>query len=291
MNKLITKEISILVILLLWFISIIFSLPNIFLTSYNVENFNGTLVPYCYNDRTSRFARIYSSSFISVFVFIPSVILSLVYVSLIRKIRNINKFQMVNSNQKNIKKVKAENNSASNLVYGSLLFRNRYSDDSRIFLCRSSKGREKISCTNTLTNKHKQTITICLISLAFFFCQIPIKIFQLFNVFYEFEKVSVENDLFRFKVMNTIFLFTKFLFFLHAMSNPIIYNLMSSKFSRSFRNVMLCKSIHSYNKQKYLRQISFSNLNKNKTNSTKLSNPNKYHKTLHQSISLHDSYG
>lgn len=297
MNKLMTKEISIIVILLLWFISIIFSLPYVFLTSYSVENFNGTVVTYCYNDRNSLFARTYSSSFISMFVFIPSVILSLVYVTLIRKIKKINKFQLVNSNQQNMCKIKRNstqtsiNCSAKNSVYGSFLFKNRYSGDSKMFWARSLDAKRNKASSNSLTTKHRQTVTICLISLAFFFCQIPIKIFQLFNVFYEFEQVSVENDLFRFKVMNAIFLFTKFLFFLHGMSNPIIYNLMSSKFSRSFRNVILCKSIHSNNKQKYLRQISFSKLNRNKANSLKTENVNDCQKFVNQSMSAHDSYG
>ena len=98
------------------------------------------------------------------------------------------------------------------------------------------------------------------------------------------EHVEIENDIWRFKVMNAIFLFTKFLYFLHGMSNPIIYNLMSTKFNRSFRNVVLCKSIHSNKNQHFLRQVSFSQSHKNKVNSIKYS-------TCHQNLSLHDSYG
>jgi hypothetical protein len=55
--------------------------------------------------------------------------------------------------------------------------------------------------------------------------------------------------MFRFRIMNFIFLFTKFLYFLHGMSNPIIYNLMSTKFRRSFRDVVLCKSLNRTTKQ------------------------------------------
>jgi hypothetical protein len=80
----------------------------------------------------------------------------------------------------------------------------------------------KSSYGKNLIAKRNQTITICLISLAFFFCQIPIKIFQIFNAFYEFENESAENDLVRFKIINIIFLSSKLLFFLHGMSNPIM---------------------------------------------------------------------
>ncbi|RMZ97736.1 hypothetical protein BpHYR1_034444 [Brachionus plicatilis] len=163
MNKLMTKEISIVVILFLWLMSILFSLPFFVFTSYTVENFNGTMVPYCYNDRTSLFARTYSSTFISLFVFIPSVILSLVYVTLIRKIMKINKFQLFNSNQQYVSRIKRNctenslNFSVNNSAYGSFLFKNRYSGESRIFLARSLVAQRKKACSNSLTTKHRQT--------------------------------------------------------------------------------------------------------------------------------------
>lgn len=96
-----------------------------------------------------------------------------------------------------------------------------------------------------LIAKRKQTIMICLISLAFYICQIPIKLFQMFNTFYTFqEDVPEEQAAWRFHALNIVFLSAKLLFFLHGMSNPIIYNLMSSKFHQSFRKVILCKSLN-----------------------------------------------
>jgi hypothetical protein len=94
--------------------------------------------------------------------------------------------------------------------------------------------------TKNLIIKRKQTITLCLISLAFFSCQIPIKAFQMFNLFYIFQ----EADPFKFKIIDIIFLSCKLLYFFHGMSNPIIYNLMSTKFRRSFKNAILCKALN-----------------------------------------------
>lgn len=91
--------------------------------------------------------------------------------------------------------------------------------------------------------KRKQTIMICFISLAFFICQLPIKVFQMFNTFYEYPQVSDEQSAHRFTILNLIFLSAKLLYFLHGMSNPIIYNLMSTKFNESFRKVILCKPL------------------------------------------------
>lgn len=95
-----------------------------------------------------------------------------------------------------------------------------------------------------LISKRKQTIMICFVSLAFFICQLPIKVFQMFNTFYEWQPAANEEVASRrFFILNMIFLCTKLLYFLHGMSNPIIYNLMSTKFNESFRNVILCKSL------------------------------------------------
>jgi hypothetical protein len=120
-------------------------------------------------------------------------------------------------------------------------------------------------CKNLIT-KRRQTITICLISLAFFFCQIPIKIFQIFNAFYEF----VDNDDSKFLIINSIFLSSKFLFFLHGMSNPIIYNLMSTKFRKSFRNVIMCKPLN--NNYSYAHKFFFKTPNSNKNNVLNITN-------------------
>lgn len=102
--------------------------------------------------------------------------------------------------------------------------------------------RPNFNSKKSIITKRKLTITLCLISIAFFFCQLPIRGFQIFNIFYEFESLGVEeHDYIKFKIINIIFLFTKLLYFLHGMSNPIIYNLMSTKFRKSFKKVIFCR--------------------------------------------------
>lgn len=123
------------------------------------------------------------------------------------------------------------------------------------------------SNSNNLIAKRKQTITLCLVSLTFFFCQIPVKIFQIFNSFYQFESVSEEYDVMIFKRMNIIFLLSKLLYYLHSMSNPIIYNLMSTKFNRSFKNVIFCKPINNYKKNGFQQKWNFRNSNISNKNS------------------------
>ena len=192
-----SKKISIAVIILIWLVSILFSSPFIYYTTYHIDVSNN--VSYCYNDRTSMFLNMYSSTFISVFVFIPSVILSIVYVALIRRIKQINKCQILNlkeNNYYNCYKMKRLSNdsfnsvSTSNFLPIKFLLKNKETCTKdfyfKISSIRSSNDtRKKSLYSNNLVTKRKQTITICLVSLAFFFCQIPIKIFQIFNVFYD----------------------------------------------------------------------------------------------------------
>lgn len=86
---------------------------------------------------------------------------------------------------------------------------------------------------NNNTNiKRRQTISICFVSLIFFFCVIPIKLFQILKFMIDIDNLEITH---------TIFLISKLLFYTHIMSNPIVYNLMSTKFSRSFKNVLFCK--------------------------------------------------
>jgi hypothetical protein len=131
-----------------------------------------------------------------------------------------------NSNQNSIKSCQNDGS-----IYGSIRLKNSNSINSRPNFNRKS-----------VINKRKLTITLCLISIAFFFCQLPIRFFQIFNIFYEFESLGVEeHDYNKFKIINIIFLSTKLLYFLHGMSNPLVYNLMSTKFRNSFKKVIFCR--------------------------------------------------
>lgn len=131
---------------------------------------------------------------------------------------------------------------------------------------RNSAGSKKHSRTPryscNLVAKRKQTITLCLISLAFFFCQIPIRLFQIFNTFYVFPETDEDKHT-KFKYLNALFLVSKMLYFLHGTSNPIIYNLMSTKFSKSFKSVIFCKS---FKLCKYLSSRSLSSTRNYKNN-------------------------
>lgn len=302
----------IMIIISLWIISIVISTPSIRFAIYYKEvtniTYNGTpvtqaSVEMCFYDRSSLLPKIYVSTFTGLVLFTPTLILTGVYIVIIRKLKKLNECYFDHQKNKtnkassslltgggdetmthnkivdrkssildkirfiNYKGGKNRNRSASFLMRANNELRSdpeyytnnssshSYSmrlatqnkklienDKKRIQSSKSFQlsvaSKKSLDKTNsTLTNSNKplrfsygksliakrnQTITICLISLAFFFCQIPIKVFQMFNTFYVFENLNHETDLLRFKVINIIFLCTKLLFFLHGMSNPIM---------------------------------------------------------------------
>lgn len=233
----------------IWIISVLCSIPYLSYSAFRYENYNGTKISYCFFSRSTA-AKIYSSSCTSLFVFAPSLILSAVYIFIIRKLKNLNRAHEFKGMLCNLSSSAASTNSfnsKSELKTSLIKPVNSVISSNRSF--------------SSLILKRKQTITICLVSLAFYFCQIPLKIFQLFNIFYKFENTSAENDMIRFRIMNIIFLTTKFLYFLHGMSNPIIYNLMSTKFRHSFSNIVLCR-YQRKNKQKFSANFNLKFLDK-----------------------------
>lgn len=206
-------------------------------------------VEYCYNDRSSPLAKIYVSAFPALVLLVPAFTLTILYVVIIKKLKQHNEGvyeydqpsrQDAATNQTSepdttetttaamprqsragfsrlsVRFALKKNSSASSGGGGDV----SSTAGSRLLGRKQTHERIsiKMSHDQSLVAKRNQTITLCLVSLAFFFCQMPIKAFQIFNSFYVFDNTSFTF----FRVMNVIFFLSKFLFFLHGMSNPIM---------------------------------------------------------------------
>jgi hypothetical protein len=85
---------------------------------------------------------------------------------------------------------------------------------------------------------------------------------------YEFETAEGDEDQFddpsasQFKILNFIFLTVKLMYCLQGLSNPIIYNLMSSKFYGSFKSVILCKPLGNASGSSRLTEVCIANFNR-----------------------------
>ncbi|CAF0870888.1 unnamed protein product [Brachionus calyciflorus] len=89
-------------------------------------------------------------------------------------------------------------------------------------------------------NKVNFTVVISLITLIFFCCQLPIRIFLLWSYYRHYispplianeTPPTVTNEI---NFINIISYLATLIYFLHCISNPIIYNLLSIKFRRAF---------------------------------------------------------
>ena len=211
------------VLIFCWIFAIIVSSPFILFMEYNDSN--RTEYEISLNETTNessnetnwcglievQISKIYFLIFVSFFIFVPTILLVPTYSFIIREIYCVTNQDFLDRSFKNSEKLVE-----------------------RVMI------QQKKSLSETGTNgnlssmktKKKQTLKLCAISLFFFFCVIPIKLFQILKFLIDIESLEVTH---------TIFLISKLLFYTHIMSNPIIYNLMSSKFSKAFKNVLFCK--------------------------------------------------
>ena len=95
---------------------------------------------------------------------------------------------------------------------------------------------KKISQLRAFNNRKRFTITILFMTIAFFCCQLPIRIFILWSFSYQLKQNSdnpVQSEI-NYELINIISFIARLIYFLHGISNPLIYNISSSKFRRAF---------------------------------------------------------
>ena len=105
----------------------------------------------------------------------------------------------------------------------------------------SSQIPERISLNSfrkNAQNKLKAAIKFSLVSLVFICCQMPIRVFLCWSYYNTYlSLLDIERDDVnekQFRLINSISNLTKLVFFLHCISNPIIYYVLSIKFRTAF---------------------------------------------------------
>ena len=172
-----------------------------------------------------------------------------------------------NNNDENLNNINLINNQA-NLIMNNNNFRNmNISFDllNKISLTNISNNLTLNSHAKRVSNKINFTIILSIITLIFFLCQLPIRIFLLWSFIWLYRN-SNEYDFVMDKTLVSLnssttsnnYLFsqdssthltdiisniTTLIFFLHCISNPIIYNLASAKFRKTFLSLTTFKSL------------------------------------------------
>ena len=95
--------------------------------------------------------------------------------------------------------------------------------------------------TNRLKNS-KYTIIISIVAIIFYCGQLPVRVFQSWSYIHYYiymtfkHETHLTNDL-NVDIINSIYRISSFIYYLHCISNPIIYNFLSSKFRQGFQSI------------------------------------------------------
>lgn len=132
----------------------------------------------------------------------------------------------------------------------------------------SGKGFNNINAQSSRNDRKHFTMAILTVTIAFFCCQLPLRIFILWSSNFHLHHDNIDSPLPSFnnetrgciqhsntsssiasssnasidyELVNSISFIARLIYFLHGISNPIIYNISSSKFRRAFFS-LLCMS-------------------------------------------------
>ena len=180
----------------------IISVPFLWMTEYT-QNPNQCFLNMSKNDLA------YVFCFNVLLIILPTVGLIILYLMIILKLKKRN------ISLGNIKDLKPMNSNSS-----------------------SSLSTPKNIKKNLYNNNRRFTITISIVSVVFYCCQLPTRFFLCWSyandrieiIYANIDSQSLESFS-SFSILSHTF---NFIYFLHCVSNPIIYNLLSSKFRKEF---------------------------------------------------------
>ncbi|CAF5139616.1 unnamed protein product, partial [Rotaria sp. Silwood1] len=199
-------------IILIWTIALILSLPFLIFSVYDplfnpTDTLNNTsnLITICHLDANSSLARACITWFIVILIFIPFFILTYIYTRIIVELahhRVVRLMTITKSQQQQQQQLDDES-------FTSGLVSNNEPQQSPSFLV-----------YKRFEQKRLNTVIICLVTIAFFACQFPVRIIQLIDMYLRVRNEDTMPHL----VWIWLWKLSKLLFFLNFTANPIIYN-------------------------------------------------------------------
>jgi hypothetical protein len=205
-------------ILLIWAIGLIFSLPFLIFAVYD-PSFNASdllddttnLITICHLDANSSTARACITWFIVILIFLPFFVLIYIYMRII--------IELIRH-----RAVRLMSNAKSPLPQSPLP---QYDDETN-----SLSGALSLSNDNQQSNsflaykrfeqKRLNTVIICVVTVAFFACQFPVRIIQLIHMYVRVQNEETMPHL----VWLWLWKLSKLLFFLNFTANPVRSNLL-----------------------------------------------------------------
>ncbi|KAH8243411.1 hypothetical protein KR032_007266 [Drosophila birchii] len=211
-----TKGRAILICVLAWGIAALFTSPIIAISSYSVESYgDGTDAPVCTTAADGFWPILYFVGSITVFFFLPFGILVLLYAAIAYKLLRPNTaFHRPTSPQP---QPAGGTTTATSQVPPS------------------SKGNSHQQSNGM--RKHRKQVIFMLVAVvsSFFMCLLPFRAFTLWVILASADDVESLGIAGYYNLLY----FSRFMLYLNSAMNPILYNLMSSKFRSGFWRLLL----------------------------------------------------
>lgn len=168
------------------------------------------------------------------FIFLPTIGLFILYVFIIAKVGKL------------VKPIDLEDLEKKRKIRDSLELAKNYGTELQPKNQKTAPSLRKDSLashlnTNRLKNS-KYTIIISIVAIIFYCGQLPVRIFQSWSYthYYVHMKTKPETHLLddlNIDVINFINRVSSLIYYLHCISNPIIYNFLSTKFREGFQSI------------------------------------------------------
>ncbi|CAF3026482.1 unnamed protein product [Rotaria socialis] len=223
------ETLTLVTIFLIWAIGLIFSLPFLIFAVYDssfnpTDSLNNTtdLLTICQLNANSSAARACITWFIVLLIFIPFFVLIFIYARIILELARHRAIRLIA-----IAKTRQQQQQQQS-----------YDDETNSLNDGSSSNNDNQQSHSFLAykrfeQKRLNTVIICVVTVAFFACQFPVRVIQLVDMYGRVRNEEVMS----YVAWIWLWKLSKLLFFLNFTANPIIYNILSTKFRRSCRRL------------------------------------------------------
>ena len=222
------------ILVFIWLVGFLISLPFIKMVEYST-NPNQCQLSADLKDI------VYILSYNIIVLFLPAIALTVLYIFIIIKLkkRNRNFFTVIRLEKY------SKSYTSSRGTIDSLYSNNRLDSSSQNIEDRLSFNKD-LSCkkisilsrSSLSIQKSNLTIIFLIMAIVFFCCQLPVRIFQCWSYLHFYSSFKNESEIeplseLELKIVNIISQASSLIYFMHCVSNPIIYNIQSTKFRSS----------------------------------------------------------
>ncbi|KAI8130090.1 Thyrotropin-releasing hormone receptor [Lucilia cuprina] len=241
--------------------------PIILIATYRLEPYyDGTLVAVCFTSAETFWSTFYFVASIIVFFFIPFAILVVLYTAIAYKLlRRHSEFQRPTSPNIN----EAVTTAAMEVVTET---NSCIMPSKEIIVKLSAARRNRVNShpQNNSLRKHRKQVIFMLVAVvaSFFLCLLPFRAFTIWIIASSQEEVGSLG----LEGYYNILYFCRIMLYLNSALNPILYNLMSSKFRSGFWRLIVSCCRHHKRKRNLCSRHQITTYTKRETNVIKNSN-------------------